>query len=164
MLELFRLGKAKGIEREIKPSDFDEDQWLADTEAHLSLKRPALVLEDLKNKEDARRAQILRRQAINYYFLNRKQMAVKSDRLAALVAAFPTFVQSSFEQYPPDEAQRRLTIVYRLVFPPGEEMKPVLRQHHRPPGGPGSTPGTSVPRLQFDRQVKAEIGRTTTLI
>ncbi len=69
-------------------------------------------------------------------------MAVKSDRLAAFVAAFPTFIQSSFEQYPPDEAQRRLTIVYRLVFPPGEEMKPVPAASP-PPSGTGSAPGTS---------------------
>ena len=148
--ELFKLGKTKGIEREIKPAAFDEEQWLTAMETHLREKRPALLLDDLKKKADPRRAQILRRQAINYYFLDRKQVAVKSDRLAAFVAAFPTFVQSSFEQYPPDEAQRRLTIVYRLVFPPGEEMKPVPAAS-LPPAAARSAPSTPGKDLRIGR-------------
>jgi hypothetical protein len=83
----------------------------------------------------------LRRQAINFYFLDKKQAAVNPDRLAAFVAAFPPFIQTSFEQFPPDEARRRLTIVYRLVFPPGEEMKPVSTAS-APPAGAPATPTT----------------------
>jgi hypothetical protein len=130
---IFTLGKAKAMEREIKPVEFDEEQWLTAMETHLREKRPALLLDDLKKKADPRRPQILRRQAINFYFLDKKQEAVNPDRLAAFVAAFPAFIQTSFEQFPPDEARRRLTIVYRLVFPPGQEMKPV---------SPASVPST----------------------
>jgi len=110
-------------------------------ETHLREKRPALLLDDLKKKADPRRPQILRRQAINFYFLDKKQAAVNPDRLAAFVAAFPPFIQTSFEQFPPDEARRRLTIVYRLVFPPGEEMKPVPPASV-PPAGARTTPTT----------------------
>jgi hypothetical protein len=138
---IFRLGKAKDIDREIKPVEFDEEQWLTAMETHLREKRPALLLDDLKKKADPRRPQILRRQAINYYFLDKKQEAVNPDRLAAFVAAFPSFIQTSFEQFPPDEARRRLTIVYRLVFPPGQEMKPEAPASV-PPAGARTTPAT----------------------
>jgi hypothetical protein len=122
---IFRLGKAKALDREIKPAEFDEERWLTDVETYLRENRPALLLDDLKKRADSRHPQILRRLAINFYFLDKKQEVVNPDRLAAFVTAFPPFIQTSFEQFPPDEARRRLTIVYRLVFPPGEEVKPV---------------------------------------
>jgi hypothetical protein len=143
--EIFRLGKAKDLDREIKPADYDEERWLTDMESHLRERRPALLLDDLKKKADPRRPQILRRQAINFYFLDKKQAPVNPDRLAAFVAAFPTFIQTSFEQFPPDEARRRLTIVYRLVFPPGEEMK-LAPAPSVSPGGATATTTPKTPR------------------
>jgi hypothetical protein len=136
---IFRLGKAQDLDREIKPADYDEERWLTDMEDHLREKRPALLLDDLKKKGDPRRPQILRRQAINFYFLDKKQAAVNPDRLAAFVASFPPFIQTSFEQFPPDEARRRLTIVYRLVFPPGEEMKSLPAAFVPQTGAPATT-------------------------
>ena len=72
-------------------------------------------------------SEILRRQAINYYFLEHPPKSVTPERLADFLAAFPPWLQSAFDTHPPDEAQRRLTIVYRLVFPHPAEIKPSQR-------------------------------------
>jgi hypothetical protein len=153
--DLFRLGKTKGIDREIKPPDFDEDQWLAETEKHLREKRPTLILEELRKKADPRLPLIMRRMAINYSYLDKKQQPVNSDHLATFVATFPPFIQSSFEQYPPDEARRRLTIVYRLVFPPGQEIK-LIPAPSAPPGAAGPAPTPKSQRQESPPDGKTE--------
>jgi hypothetical protein len=148
---LFKEGEGKEIPRELKPADFEDKHWVAKfEEAHA--KRPLLLLNQLKKKEEALRAEILRRQAINFYFLKHQPRAVTEERLADFLAAFPGWLQSTFDQYSPDEARRRLTIVYRLVFPFPAELKASQRPAAGPPaarGAPGpagkteSAPGRS---------------------
>ena len=65
----------------------------------------------------------MRRQAINYYFSEHPPKSVTPERLSEFLAAFPPWLQSAFDPHPPEEAQRRLTIVYRLVFPHPSEIK-----------------------------------------
>ena len=77
--------------------------------------------------------EILRRQAINYYFLNHPPKSVTPERLSEFLAAFPPWLQSTFDPHSPEEAQRRLTVVYRLVFPPPQEIKPTQRPSAPPP-------------------------------
>lgn len=131
---LFKLGAAKGIDRETKPPDFDEARWLARSEAQLK-NRPMFLLDEFKNKgekADARRAEILRRQSINYFYAmaNRQRDAATPERLEQFAATFPSWIQSSLDAFPPDEARRRLSAVYRLVYPLPAEIKP--------PAGPGA--------------------------
>jgi hypothetical protein len=121
--ELFKQGDAKKLPREITPADFDEQHWITEFDSQWKKARALLPLDELKKKQQPRWAQIIRRQAINLYFLKNAPARVTSDRLAQFVASFPAWIQSTFEPYPPDEAQRRLAIVYRLVFPPGTEIK-----------------------------------------
>jgi len=126
--ELFRLGESQDLPREVKPEGYDDEKSVAQLEASKK-SRPVLLLEKLEKKQEARRAEILRRQAINYHFLAKEHRpkTVTSDHLAEFLATFPPWLKASFDHYPPDEARRRLTVVYRLVFPPGSEIKAVAR-------------------------------------
>jgi flagellar motor switch protein FliM len=88
-------------------------------------KQDAARDETVLKKLEARRKEILRRQAINFY-LTRTETEVRSvdpQRLAEFVGGLPSWVQTTLDQYPPDEARRRLSFAYRLVFPFLEELK-----------------------------------------
>jgi len=141
---LFRSGAEQKIPREIKPPDFEEKHWIGQLENFARDKRPILLLNELKKKQESLRAEILRRQAINYYFLQNRPHAVTPERLVDFVAAFPSWLQSTFDPYPPDEARRRLTIVYRLVFPFPAEMKASPRPSI-PSAGPNPPRGAPSP-------------------
>jgi len=141
---LFKSGAEHDIPREIKPPDFDDKQWVSQFEKFAQLKRPNLLFNELKKKQEVLRGEIMRREAINYYFLKNRTLshAVAPERLVDFVAAFPPWLQSAFDAYPPDEARRRLTIVYRLVFPFPAEMK----ASPRPPAPPaGQNPARAAP-------------------
>jgi hypothetical protein len=98
-------------------------------------------------------SEILRRQAINYYFIQHRPPAVLPERLADFVAAFPPWLQNAFDPYPPDEARRRLTIVYRLVFPSPAEMKAAPRQPIPQAGArSGPNPAREAPKPAGKRQ------------
>ena len=130
---LFTIGAnlKNAIPRETRPDDFDEDRWIGLAQAQ----RPNLVpekaaannkLDDAVRKREAVRHEILKRQAINLYVSRAEGRPefrpVAPDRLARFVSALPGWVQTSFDPLPPDEARRRLTVAYRLVFPPPEEI------------------------------------------
>jgi hypothetical protein len=138
--ELFDAGDEQKIAREIKPPDFDEEAAVAKFERFPQSKRPALLLGPLKSKAESVRSQIVRRQAINFYFTKPKHApkAVTEERLGRFLASFPPWLQSSFDQYPPDEARRRLKIVYRLVFPYPDEIKAASRPAVAAPRAPGA--------------------------
>jgi hypothetical protein len=122
---LFKLGEKYDIPREVLPEGFDEAKWAEEFEAFAKKSRPVLLLEKMEKKQDARRAEIVRRHMINHHFQTvDRPKAVAVDRLAEFLEAFPPWLKSRFDHYPPDEARRRLTVVYKLVFPPGPQTKP----------------------------------------
>jgi hypothetical protein len=143
-----KAAEGKDVPHEIKPSEFDELTATQQFEQFARPNRPVLLLKELRKKKDeaALEAQreILRRQAINYYFLNHPPKAVTPERLSAFLAAFPAWLQSTFDPHSPEEAQRRLTVVYRLVFPSPEEFKPT--QH------PAAPPAPSAPARPVTKQ------------
>jgi hypothetical protein len=144
---LFELGAAQDISQEIRPPNFDEKHWTGQFEsfAHAN-KRAGLLLNDLKKKQESIRGEVLRRQAINYYFLENRPRAVTEERLSDFLAAFPPWLQSAFDPYTPDEARRRLTIVYRLVFPFPAEIKEAPRPSTPQAGArSGADPGRGAP-------------------
>ena len=74
---------------------------------------------------------LMRRLAINLYYLEQPPpKPVDPQRLAQFFAAMPPWVRTHFDAYPADEARRRLTLVYRLLYPK-DEFKPT-------PAGRGS--------------------------
>jgi hypothetical protein len=156
---LFRLGEAKGLPREVLPAGYDEETALSELGTYLKKGRSALVIDLPKKQGEARLTEIARRQAINLFNLSPEQKAaikyVASERLDQFAATFPWWLQSAFDSYPPDEARRRLTIIYRLVFPHPSEIKPMPRESPAPSGtravpshakkageSPPATPGT----------------------
>jgi hypothetical protein len=136
---LFKLGDAREIPREIKPDDFDPARWITRIEKAKTPLPAKQSIEQLPKKQQQRWAQIVRRQAINLYFVENAPAPVRSERLAQFAATFPAWVEATFQSYAPDEARRRLTIVYRLVFPPGTEIKPV------PPPSAAASAGKTQP-------------------
>jgi hypothetical protein len=127
----------KPIPRETKPPDYDEENWVGLLEEYSRKARPAVLFEHmLKKKPDeparpkieALRKEVPRRQAINLYLSKTHVDPVQPERLARFVAALPLWAQAAVEHYPPDEARRRVSLAYRLVFPHpreiGEERAP----------------------------------------
>jgi hypothetical protein len=56
------------------------------------------------------------------------------------VAALPIWVQATLDHYPPDEARRRLSFAYRLVFPYPKEIKAGRQPSVSPARGQASSP------------------------
>jgi hypothetical protein len=141
---IYKAAKAKSIPHEATLAEFDEAIATKRFE-EFAAKRPMLLFPELRKKKEAAQAdlaEILRRQAINYYFVEHPSKFVTPERLSDFLAAFPPWLQSAFDSDPPDESQRRLTIVYRLVFPHPAEIKP----SKKPAGAaPGARPSAEQP-------------------
>jgi hypothetical protein len=138
-----RNGEARRIAALHKANSFDEPQWVDALEVVAQNRQIVAVLQEMKNKVEGRPGEILRRQAINFHFLERARPgAVDPARMADFLASFPPWLQTCFDHHSPDEAKRRLTIVYRLVFPPGHEIKEGLNRT-APAEGKQSPSGTS---------------------
>lgn len=78
--------------------------------------------EEVIRKAELGRHELLRRQAINLYVASARVDMVDSERLAHFVRDLPSWIRSTLDSLPPDVARRRLTVAYRLVFPPGQEI------------------------------------------
>ena len=158
---LFKLGAKLNLPSEIKPDGFDEERWAKELETFARRNRPALLLEEMKKTQSARRQENLRRQMINYHDLEKAHhpKAVTPERLAEFLATFPPWWQASFDHYPPEEARRRLMIVYRLVFPAPSEIKATQRTAAAPSAAqttqPGSSRGKQNPRSKATDSTKS---------
>lgn len=171
------------IPRETVPDDFDEAKWLDAVQRYLRGVRPVLLpdeaerkrleegarrkaelldaparkrLEDAVRRKDAVRRRILHHQAINLYLARSAPKSVDSQRLSLFIAALPSWIQSSLDSLPPDEARRRLTLAYRLVFPHPQEIdsnrkaavrttQPRPNASRKGPGGPAAPPKAAPP-------------------
>jgi hypothetical protein len=160
---LFRIGarpKKGAIPRETTPHDFDEEAWIEKAKSHWGGMRAMVMLETLaktkmdetvKKRVDALRPEIQRRQAINLYVSQAKVRAVDPERLTRFIAALPPWIASSFDSLSPDEAQRRLTFAYRLVFPEPEEIGAI-----RKPAGTANGHATPVPKAGTPPRAKGK--------
>jgi hypothetical protein len=145
---LTKIAERKSLPREIVPSDFAEPSWITRMQGFLQKTRPGILraVEDVeKKKKDAAAVEFVRRLAINHYFAENPGSAVTPERLAQFLAGYPSWVQSTFDSYPPDEARRRLTIAYRLVFPHPEEIPPAKKKAGSAPIS-GTAPAPGAPR------------------
>ena len=122
-----KLAEARSIPHEITITGFDEAGAVKRFEEFARGNRPMILANELRRKKEGIVAEfgrdILRRQAINYYFSEHQPKSVTPERLSEFLTAFPPWLQSAFDPHPPDEAQRRLSVVYRLVFPHPAEFK-----------------------------------------
>lgn len=170
------------IPHETIPGDFNEAKWLDAVRNYLRAVRPILLpdqsdrnrleeaarrkaellepparkkVEDAVRRKEAVRRRILRHQAINLYLAHSGLKSVDSHRLSLFLTALPAWIQTSLDVLPPDEARKRLTLAYRLVFPHPQEIdsnrKPAgnktesPRSAERAVGGPAARPKAAPP-------------------
>ena len=164
-------GRARKL-REIRPADFRLEHWIPKVEAKIDeiqladpeLKNALTKAENLTKRKNEGKDQsahlpspLMRRLAINLYFMEEPPpRPVDPQRLAQFFAAMPPWIRSSFDSYTADEARRRLTLVYRLVFPK-DEYTPVRPGASVPlPASPTASKSTAVPPAPVPVQPKKE--------
>jgi len=143
--ELLKYGRELKLPiREIRPHDFYVEDWIPKVESKIAgisaydpelknavdkaQKNAIAKLEQASKRKNEAKEQVgrvvspfMRRLAINLYYLEQPApRSVDPERLAQFLAAMPSWIRTSLDSYTADEARRRLTIVYRLVFPKDE--------------------------------------------
>ncbi len=79
----------------------------------------------IKKFDDTKKDQQARDRFLDhYYFIENPPKKVAPERLLRFDQALPFWVRSGIESLPPEEARRRLTVFYRLVFDDGEMPEP----------------------------------------
>lgn len=151
---LDELGKANGVAR-----DFRRDRQ--DLAARLDAARKQLETELARRKLDGtpvvkkladtvppRLRATVAKHLLNDLLIVRefKPEPVDSTTLIQLEAELPDRVRESLDPLPPDSAWRGLYLLYRLVFPPGQEIaRPAPgAKSSKPSAQPAPTPGAAV--------------------
>jgi len=159
--ELRRLGREREIPRELVPDDFSLESWIDRAEARVKELRDGATnpsdwigkLEGRINAAAERQAEgrprvppFLHRLAVNLYLQEHKPAhPVDPIRLSRFLEAMPAWIQSTFHPFPSDEAKKRLTLVYRLVFPHPEEFQSLAGGRPSPAPAPPAAPGQPGP-------------------
>ncbi|WP_165221245.1 hypothetical protein [Aquisphaera insulae] len=167
---LLLFGKSLKIPREIRPPNYNPQEWtpkaearieelrLVDGELQAPLTRAEAKGEAARTKGEAAKAvihaQVLERLALNLFFLSQPPPPpVSPDRLVEFFQSLPPWIQSSFDSYSADEARRRLILVYRLVYPHPEEYHP-----EAPATGPAGKAAPSRPATSRPAPVQTKPG------
>lgn len=99
----------------------------------------------LKKAEEKKKQSNLKHRFVdNYYFVEHPPAKVSPDNLLQFERALPVWLRNGFDTLPPEEARRRLTILYRLVYPRAEieavGKSLIAPAPPRPVSKPGATP------------------------
>jgi hypothetical protein len=108
----------------------DEDALFAKMETNPQLKN--WLAAPPKKVDPTKHEKMKRRLAANYYFLEHPPASVEPSNLMRFASAMPSWYREQFDHLPPEEARRRLTILYRLVFPAPGEMPAEIRKVSTP--------------------------------
>lgn len=142
------LGRKKRIKALVRltPSEEESLSKAMDTDARLK----DLASLSLKRVEGKKAAQMRAHLAENYQFIVSPPKPVDPKNLLLFESDMPPGYRALFDPFPPEEAKRRLTILYRLVYPhPAEISSPALKKK---PTAVGKTPlrggptGPAVPK------------------
>jgi hypothetical protein len=85
------------------------------------------------------------------YFSEHPPQPVTPARLAQFEAEIPSWLRATFDSLPPDDARRRLAVLYRQIYPAPQEIPPAARPEPadakaRPAPKPAATtPAASAP-------------------
>ena len=107
----------------------DEDEMMAKIESNPQLKN--WPINAPKKADSAKQEKARRRMVINYYFLEHPPTTVDPSNLMRFEAEFPSWYREPFDHLPAEEARRRLTILYRLIFPAPGEMPEIRKAEQR---------------------------------
>ncbi len=79
-------------------------------------------LKKAEESKDAtkKQANIKRRFVDNYFYVENPPSKVSPENLLRFERSLPAWIRGGFDTLPPDEARRRLAILYRLIYPSGE--------------------------------------------
>ncbi len=162
--ELLRLGRELKIPRELSPHDYQATIWVAKAEARIKeLRGPATnqndwigKLENRINEATERNTDgkervppFLHRLAVNLYVQEHKPThPVDPGRLFRFLGDMPPWIRSTFHPLASDEARKRLTLVYRLVFPYPQEFETLpqgQKKHASPKSSVPLKPAPSSP-------------------
>jgi hypothetical protein len=170
---LRKYGSNKVI-RELTPSKLVEEEWFPKAFARLreyqktidpelkemlsktEIKTDAPVAKKPQDSVEKFRRLRMQRSAVNLYYLNQPPPpGVDPHRLTQFLAAMPPWIRATFNTYPTDEARRRLTLVYRLVFPYPDEFNATALAGSKTASGSagkkGSMPPAPAPVSKPDR-------------
>ena len=150
---LLRKHGGNKIIRELTPSKLVEEEWFPKTFARLrEYQQIDPELSEMLSKTEcaswpSQRPRTLprssvglrmQRSAVNLYYLNQPPpRSVDPHRLTQFLGAMPPWIRATFNTYPADEARRRLTLVYRLVFPYPNEFNPMVPTGSKAAAGTG---------------------------
>jgi hypothetical protein len=143
---LDELGKANGALREFRRDHqalaAQLDAGRTELDAELLRRKPA-GSPALKKRGEAGqprlKAEVARHRLKDLLIVRQFEPAkVDPAHLGRFEAELPAWVRESLDPLPPDAAWRRLHILYRLVFPPGQEIAPPSPAAR--PGPPAPTP------------------------
>jgi hypothetical protein len=113
----------------------EEDDLITKLESTHQLKNGLLQPHAKVDAKDAtKQARVRKRLAENYHFIEHPPEAVDPDNLLRFTTALPSWFRPSFDPLPPPEARRRLTILYRLLYPHPKEIT------DKGPASPGTAP------------------------
>lgn len=96
------------------------------------------------SKEAEKQTRIKHRFVDNYYFVEHPPAKVNPDKLLQFDRALPFWIRGGLDPLSPDEARRRLTVLYRLVYPHGE-MPDVVKSAAPATSDRPASPGPSRP-------------------
>jgi hypothetical protein len=87
--------------------------------------------------------------AESLYFMEHPPEPVSPAHLEQFDADIPVWLRATLDPLPPDDARRRLTILYRQIYPPGKEIPPppkedaAKKKGSPPPKAPAAQPSAS---------------------
>jgi len=103
------------------PRPSTKDQEAAEKTLNAHLQNKGWLRNQLKH--DAEHQEIDRGRLINnFYFVSKPPKSVSSTNLLKFEEAMPSWLRTPFDHLTPEEARRRLTILYRLLYPAGTEI------------------------------------------
>jgi hypothetical protein len=144
--KLHELGPYVGVPQEKRPSVAEWDK----VRKHINSK------ENLKKRFDALKAQAKDNQARRlmeaHYFLDNEPAPVALRKLLQFESALPSWFRDQYSLLPPEAARRRLTILYRLVFPEGQEMP-----EPKPKNEPGQAAAPAAGSAAFRPLARAQL-------
>lgn len=160
--ELVRIGRHNGVRGNPFPEAVEDallDQLEADENVKTSFPKNLSRLEKSsdpdavrKRRAEARKAPIrnpIHHLAESLYFLQHPPEPVSKAHLEQFEAEIPGWLRVFLDPLPPEDARRRLTILYRQVFPAGQEIPPPSAEGPEKskapakPAAPAPPPGNS---------------------
>lgn len=143
---LQELGRSLGVTPVARISQAQEDR--AFDRATRSAIFPLLK----RPEELVKVGRLRQRLAESAHFSENPPEKVSLDNLFRFAEAMPIWMRALIDPMPPDEARRRVTVLYRLVFPAPAELPAATAPVKAPPvGRPGTAPPTkpAIPTAPF---------------